>query len=163
MRTIDGVRTEFGLPPISQIGVVVRDMDKAVQHYFSIFGIGPFNVYELVPEKHWYKERPSYLRIRQGKASWGEIEFELMQPLAGESVFRDFLESHGDGVHHLGFNVPNYDEMLSRFKEAGFRPLMRVETYVETYEGHLRACCFDTNRLGGIFFEIIWKSWLMNL
>jgi len=37
---------------------------------------------------------------------------------------------------------------------------MRTETFVEIYDGHLRACYFDTSRVGGVICEIIWKSWL---
>ena len=38
---------------------------------------------------------------------------------------------------------------------------MRAESYVAAYKGHLKACYFDTRRIGGIIFEIMWKSWLM--
>ncbi len=51
--------------------------------------------------------------------------------------------------------------MFNKLKGAGFKPLVRVESYVEIYKGYVRACCFDTHRIGGIIFEIIWKSWLM--
>jgi hypothetical protein len=37
--------------------------------------------------------------------------------------------------------------------------LMRAETYVETYKGHLKASYFDTRRVGGVIFEIIWREW----
>lgn len=161
MTGVDEVKTKLELPPVSQIGVVVRDMDKAVEYYSSIFGIGPFTVYEFVPEKHWFMEEPSYLRLLMGKAMWGDIELELLQPLEGESLHKDFLETHGEGLQHLGFNIPSYDEMFDKFRKAGFKPLMRAETYVETYKGYLKACYFDTRSIGGIIFEIIWKSWLM--
>jgi len=152
---------KLGLPPVSQIGVVVRDIDTAVNYYSSMFGLGPFTVYEFVPEKHWYMEEPSHLKLKMGKAMWGDIEWELLQPLEGKSIHKEFLESYGEGLQHLGFNVPNYDEMFAKFKKAGFTPLMRAETYVDTYKGYLRACYFDTRRVGGVIFEIIWKSWLM--
>jgi len=37
---------------------------------------------------------------------------------------------------------------------------MRAESYVPTYDGTVRACVFDTRSVGGVLFEIIWKSWL---
>lgn len=161
MRGANELREELKLPPISQVAAVVREMDKAVEYYARVFGIGPFTVYEFVPERHWFMEEPSYLKLRMGKAMWGDIEFELIQPLEGRSIHQEFLETYGEGLHHLGFNVPNYEEMFSRFIKAGFKPLMRCDTYVETYKGHLKACYFDTRAVGGIIFEIIWKSWLM--
>lgn len=159
---MEDLKIKLGLPPISQIGFVVKDMDKAVEYYSSIFKIGPFTVYEFIPEKHWFMEELSYLKLKMGKAAWGDLEFELIQPIEGKSFHREFLETHGEGIQHLGFFVPNYDEMFEKFKAAGFKPVMRAETYVETYKGYLRATYFDTRRIGGIMFEIIWKSWLMN-
>lgn len=153
--------TAIGLPPLSQIGVVVKDVDRAVEYYSSAFGLGPFTTYEFMPEKHWYMEEPSPLKLRMGKAVWGSIEWELIQPLEGESLHEEFLKTNGEGLQHLGFNVPNYDEVFDKMKNAGFQPLMRAETYVATYKGYLRACYFDTRRVGGVIFEIIWKSWLM--
>jgi methylmalonyl-CoA/ethylmalonyl-CoA epimerase len=162
MRT-DALKIELGLPPIGQIGFVVKDMDTAVKYYSSIFGIGPFTVYEFVPEEHWFMEEPSYLKLKMGKAMWGDVELELIQPIEGRSFHKEFLETHGEGIQHLGFNVPNYDEMFEKFRAAGFKPAMRAESYVETYKGYLKACYFDTRRIGGIMFEIIWKSWLMEM
>jgi 4-hydroxyphenylpyruvate dioxygenase-like putative hemolysin len=159
MSASEELRTRIGLPPVSQIGVVVRDVDKAVEFYSSVFGLGPFTVYEFSPEKHWYMEEPSPLTLKMGKAMWGEVEWELLQPVQGKSLHKEFLETHGEGLQHLGFKVSDYDGTYKRMLDAGFRPLMRAETYVETYQGHLKACYFDTRRVGGVIFEIIWREW----
>jgi 4-hydroxyphenylpyruvate dioxygenase-like putative hemolysin len=155
-----GLVRKMELPPVSQIGIIVKDMDKAVEYYSAIFGLGPFTTYEFVPEKHWYMEQPSYLKIKMGKAMWGNLELELLQPLEGKSLHEEFLRTHGEGLQHLGINVRNYDEVFDSMKREGFQPLMRAETFVPTYNGSLRACYFDTRRVGGVIFEIIWKSWL---
>lgn len=160
MNGSDELRKKLRLPPVSQIGVVVKDMDRAVTYYSSIFGLGPFTVYDFEPDKHWYMEEPSHLKIRMAKAMWGEIEWEMIQPLEGKSLHQEFLTTHGEGIQHLGFNVRKYDETFENFVQAGFQPLMRAESYVEAYRGNLKACYFDTRRSGGVIFEIIWKSWL---
>lgn len=158
MNSADKLKAQLELPSVSHIGVVVRDMDKAVEYYSSIFGLGPFTVYEFAPEKQWFLEKPSSFKMKMGKAMWGDVLLELLQPLEGRSLHKEFLDTHGEGMHHLGFLVPNYDEMFDKFKQAGFKPLTRVETYVETYKGNLKACYFDTRRIGGIIFEIVWWS-----
>jgi methylmalonyl-CoA/ethylmalonyl-CoA epimerase len=161
MSGINELKTRLSLPLVSQIGVVVRDVDRAADWYSSVFGLGPFTIYEWVPDRHWVLEEPSYLKLKMGKAQWGGIELELIQPLEGESHHRDFLATVGEGLHHLGFNVNNYDEVYEKFLSQGFKPLMRAESFVAAYNGHLRACYFDTRQIGGVLFEIIWKSWLM--
>lgn len=158
MNSADKLKAQLELPSVSHIGVVVRDMDKAVEYYSSIFGLGPFTVYEFAPEKQWFLEKPSSFKMKMGKAMWGDVLLELLQPLEGRSLHKEFLDTHGEGMHHLGFLVPNYDEMFDKFKQAGFKPLTRAETYVETYKRNLKACYFDTRRIGGIIFEIVWWS-----
>jgi 4-hydroxyphenylpyruvate dioxygenase-like putative hemolysin len=91
----------------------------------------------------------------------GNVELELIQPLAGESPFHEFLQEHGEGLHHLAFNTEDYDGMVARFAAAGFKPLLQAEAYVATYKGTVRACHFDTRAVGGVIFEVLWKSWLL--
>jgi methylmalonyl-CoA/ethylmalonyl-CoA epimerase len=161
MERAEEFRATLGLPPISQIGIVVRDMHKAVAHYQSVFGLGPWTVYDSTPDKYWFKGKPSHMRLRQGKAMLGGIELELVQPLEGESTFHEFLQDHGEGLHHLAFNTEDYDGMIGRFEAAGFKPLLQAEAYVETYKGTVKACHFDTRAVGGVIFEVLWKSWLL--
>lgn len=154
------LQVHLSLPQVSQIGVVVEDIDRAVDYYTSIFGLGPFTKYEFQPDRHWFRGEPSPLRMRMAKAMWGDLEWELLQPLQGPSLHQEFLTNQGEGLQHLGFNVRNYDEIYNRMVENGFDPVMRAESYMENYGGDLKACYFDTRRVGGVIFEVIWKSWL---
>lgn len=160
MTSCKDIQKKLELPKISQIGVVVKNLERTAEYFNTIFDFGPFIIYEFAPDKHWYKEEPSSLRLLMGKATWGEIELELIQPLEGRSIHREFLNIHGEGLQHIGFNVRNYDEVCQSLISQDFEPLMRAETYVETYRGYLKACYFDTRMLGGVVCEIIWKSWL---
>ncbi len=159
MYQVTELRSDLGLPPPFQIGVVVTNAERAAQYYSSVFGIGPFKVYDFAPDKHWYMEEPSYVRFRMGKAAWGALEFELIEPLKGKSMHQEFLHTNGEGIQHLGFAVNDYEMAYDRFRKAGFKPAMRAETAVEACNGYLKACYFDTRSVGGIVFEIIWRSW----
>lgn len=148
------------LPPVSQIGIVVRNVERAANLYSSLFGIGPFSIYEFVPEGHLFNQRQTHSKIKIGKAMWGHVELELMEPMEGESPHMDFLKQHGEGVQHLGFNVRNFDELYDNFIKEGFKPILTSTAYVATYKGNLKVAYFDTDKAVGVLFEIIWKSWL---
>ncbi len=46
---------------------------------------------------------------------------ELHQPVGGDSTFSEFLEKHGNGVHHIGFETGNdRDAVISHLSEIGF-------------------------------------------
>ena len=163
MSQIEQLKNELALPPVCQIGVAVRDVSKTAEVYSTLFGVGPFNVYEATIHPYWYRDdkEPSTWRVKQGKAMMGNVELELMQHLEGRSAVAEWLEVHGEGLHHLGFLVSDFDGYARKFAALGFAPLLRVETFSKAYNGELKAACFDTTRVGGIIFEIFYKSWLL--
>ena len=142
------------LPAPSQLGVVVKDLDRAIDYYSKTFGLGPFRSFEFVPAKHWVKGVPAPIRLNIGKCEWGALEFEMIQVLEGETAHKQFLEEKGEGMQHLGFVVDNYDEWIDYFENQGINVLMNAETYVEG-EGHIRAAYMETDRVGGILFELM--------
>jgi hypothetical protein len=157
---IGDLKLKLGLPPLHQIGVVVKDISKVVEYYSSIFGIGPFTVYEFIPDKQWFMGELTYFKAIYGKAMIGDIELCIMQPVEGRSIHNVFLETHGEGLMNLGFYTPEYEEMYERFLKLGFEPVARAESYVEPYRGYLKGCYFDTRSIGGVLIEIMFKSWL---
>jgi methylmalonyl-CoA/ethylmalonyl-CoA epimerase len=159
MTAAEKLRTRLQLPPISQVGFVVWDADRVAESYTSVFGVGPWTIYDFVPDKYWFEEELSHLKLRMAKAMLGDIELVLSQPVEGRSLHREFLERCGEGMHSLTFSTADYDATFATFVQAGFSPVMRAETYVETYKGHLRACYFDTRGVCGTLFEIRWASW----
>jgi catechol 2,3-dioxygenase-like lactoylglutathione lyase family enzyme len=164
MSGLDKTKGEIELPPISQVVMVVKDVNKVVQLYSSTFGMGPWTVYEFAPEKHWVKEKLTHPKFNMAKVVVGDVELCFMQPLEGESIHKEFLETHGEGMFNLVFDVPNYDEVFGKFIKAGFKPLARAESYVELYKSFLKACYFNTNSTGGLLIEIRQgnkESWLI--
>jgi 4-hydroxyphenylpyruvate dioxygenase-like putative hemolysin len=89
-----------------------------------------------------------------GKCEWGALEFEMIQVLEGETAHKQFLEEKGEGMQHLGFVVDNYDEWIDHLETQGISVLMNAETYVEG-EGHIRAAYMETDKIGGILFELM--------
>ena len=101
------------------------------------------------------------MRLRQGKAMLGGIELEPVQPLEGESPFHEFAATQGEGLHHIAFNTEECDGMVRKFQEAGFQSLLLAEAHVPPNQGTVRACHFDSRAVGGVIFEVVWKSWLL--
>ncbi len=72
------------LPKLGQVGVVVKDIQKAVKYYPSVFGIGPFNIYDIDPQRTWLKGkevRPS--KVRLAMADLGQVKLERLQAHRG--------------------------------------------------------------------------------
>ena len=100
-----------------QIGVVVRDLDRTIKALSEIFGIGPFRTITWPPAgrtdiQRTYHGQPGNFTARMAFTELGSTELELIQPLAGESIWSDFLEEHGEGIHHIRFNVPDIGPVM---------------------------------------------------
>ena len=86
---------------LCQLGIVVRDMDRTVANMRSILGAGPIERVQWPPPRPGiemeYQGRPGDFAMLLGFVDFGGIQVELIQPLRGESIHRDFLESVGKG------------------------------------------------------------------
>jgi hypothetical protein len=49
----------------------------------------------------------------------GQVELELIQPLEGKSIWSDFLEKHGEGIHHIRFNTPDHEPVIEYLAQHG--------------------------------------------
>ena len=98
-------------PPFKQCALIVRDLDEAVRRWVEELGIGPWTGYRLGPERlkeMRYHGREGRFSFRHALAWQGDVQFELIEPLEGESIFADHLEAHGEGMHHIGKYVPDH-------------------------------------------------------
>ena len=89
------------LPPVNQIGIVVRDAEKVSRYYSSIFGIGPFTTYDMNLTRATLNGKPAPTSLRMVIARMGPVEIELIQVLDGGDFYTGFLDTHGEGLHHL--------------------------------------------------------------
>jgi len=120
--------TETNLDPkqtftkLAQIGFVVRDIEKYAGFLTEVFGIGPFRVIDYPPANRedvirYYHGKPADFTARLAFANVGEMELELIQPVSGENIWFDFLEEHGEGIHHIRFNVTDIDQTTAYLEE----------------------------------------------
>ena len=144
----------FTLTTVGQIGIVVRDVKKAIEYYSKVFGIGPFMTFEFAPEKHWLKGKPMPIRLNIATAQMGPVMLELIEPVEGDAPHKWFLEKNGEGLQHLGFFIENYDGWKDYLKRQGIDVLMEAETDVEGI-GHVRAAYVESDKTGGVLFELL--------
>jgi hypothetical protein len=65
--------------PLRQMGLVVRDIDRAMQHWIEVCGVGPWFVAEKLPlDGFWYKEQPYDIHITVALANSGDVQLELI-------------------------------------------------------------------------------------
>lgn len=139
-----------------QVGMVVQDARKTAREYEK-FGLGPFVEEDFPSVDATLYGKPANFKNRTLLANIGGWELELIQVLEGESIFQEFLDEKGEGVHHVGLYVEDYDLEMAKWKGAGVKVLMESKCPPPYPEGS-RYAFLDTESLFGVVMEIAWPT-----
>ena len=135
----------FNLQSVAQISWVVKDIDKTIEAWSSIYGIGPWKIKEFSSLDREGKPR----KFRVAVTYIGEMEIELVQCIEGKMLHSHFLDSWGEGVHHIGFEVDDEEAALKYFEPRGARKLLHVPR---------NFVYLDAGGHGGAIFEFYRKN-----
>lgn len=106
-----------------QIGMVVEDVDAAAKSFAKILGANPIEVIDWpipgVDPEAFYYGKPAQWKMRVCFFQIGNMQWELVQPLEGQSIFSDFLKEHGPGLHHIRFTETDFDSNAVALEAAG--------------------------------------------
>jgi methylmalonyl-CoA/ethylmalonyl-CoA epimerase len=134
-----------------QVCVVVSDLSRAIAFYESL-GMGPFRE---GPSAHTTRrvvrgvDAPE-TRLAGAIAPLGAIELELIQPLEGPSIQREFLEQHGEGAIHLCAYTDDLQRDITWMRD---HRNVAVISFGELSDGGSFAY-FDTQAVGGLVLEL---------
>lgn len=139
-----------------QIGLLVDDLEGTMDKLEKIFGIGPFRIVDFPPEgeknvKMQYRGKDSKFRAKFCFFDLGNIELEIIQPLEGESIWRDFIDKRGPGLHHIKFSVPTHQGVVEYLLGQGIE-ISQIGSAVGKNAGK-EWMYFDTHDLIGFDIE----------
>lgn len=107
-----------------EVCFVTRDHRRTMEGLVRL-GIGPWRIYTFdsnTVTERTYRGQGADFGIRVCFADAGGTALEIMEPLFGPSIFQEHLDRHGEGIHHLAFDMGHrpWDERLAAFAERGF-------------------------------------------
>jgi methylmalonyl-CoA/ethylmalonyl-CoA epimerase len=94
---------------MDHVGVAVKNLDEAIGVYRDILGFKLLGVHVLTERK----VKVAFL------SSGGETQIELLEPLGSESPVAKFLESRGEGIHHIAVKVDDIEKALEELRKKG--------------------------------------------
>ena len=111
---------------LHHICIVVHDIDKTQAYYESI-GVGPWEAYPPLAEYEDLQapSREGFNAMQYRICNLPNIQLQLCQPSEHRSPQRIHLETKGEGVFHLGFEVSDADAAESEAGRAGLLVKMR--------------------------------------
>lgn len=112
-------------PHFVQLGYVVRDLAAAEVWFQEVLGVPAWTRMENMTfgADCRYRGRPADYAAHLSIGYLGDTQIELIEPLRGESPYTEFLESRGTGLHHLAFDVPDFDATIDALGETGLEPI----------------------------------------
>ena len=97
---------------ISHLGIAVKDLETAREFYRSVFKLESSN--PILGGDG---------TIKVSLVQVGGAVIELLQPIGNEGVMAKFLEKHGEGIHHICYEVENINAVIDSVKTNGIQVL----------------------------------------
>ncbi len=139
---------------LDHVGVVVRDMDKAVEYYQSlgIATIGPETLFKsssVADFKVNGKTPDTIVKLRIRYAQIGSFQLELIQPVEGKSPPKEFLNNRGEGIDHIGFTVDDLDKETDKLVKKGIKVIYGGKHQTGGF------AYFETRKVGNVIIELM--------
>ncbi len=93
---------------LDHLGIAVRTIEERVALYRDVLGLPLLGVEEVAGEG-----------VRVALLPAGGTRIELLEPTGKGTPVARFLETRGEGIHHLCFEVRDLGEAVERFRKAG--------------------------------------------
>lgn len=116
---------------VTQVGILVHDIQKTARKYADFLGVDLPNIIETdVYEKARteYQGKPSKARAKLAFFDIGpNLQLELIEPNPEPSTWRDYLDRHGEGMHHLALIIKGMPEKTAILAENGMSLIQKGE------------------------------------
>ena len=142
--------------PITQVSLVVDDIDVLLERYHRLFGWAPWQDFDHVAPVHhdemYRGARVSY-GLRGAEVYVGSLNFELLKPLeGGTSLFHDHLRTRGEGICSIASMF--HERADGELVKIGFRDLFAAEVINSAEIGdHIEYFYVDTQGAFGCPIE----------
>ncbi|MCW5966295.1 MAG: VOC family protein [Bryobacterales bacterium] len=104
-----------------------------------------------------YRGKPESFAMKLGWYRHTKVPYEWIESTKEPNVYVDHMRVHGEGIHHLAFNVPIIDAATADWARRGF-PTSQSGAWGEKGKpGSGRFAYLDTQKNGGIDIELLWN------
>jgi methylmalonyl-CoA epimerase len=120
----------LGNNQIAQVGFIVRDIEKSKKVFAEFLGVpvpphfdgGKFEITGTTVNGQPAPDANCYMAFFDVGPS---TQIELIQPNGVKSTWQDFLDEHGEGIHHIAFQVKDMNAKIKSCEEFGMNCVQR--------------------------------------
>ncbi|WP_091663459.1 VOC family protein [Alteribacillus iranensis] len=144
----------FGSRTITQIALVVENIDSVAGHYSRILDVdlppkikeGPKEITRVVYNGEDTRADATFMFFQTPT-----IEIELIQPGDEPSTWKEHLTKYGEGVHHISFEVDDLESKLVELNAKGYNTVQEGNFW----NGNGRYAYLDTKEDFKVMIELL--------
>lgn len=125
---------------ISHIGIAVKNVGEAVKLYSEILGLKVESFEEIAEQK----VKIAFIPI-------GESRIELLESTDPTGSIAKFIETRGEGIHHIAVEVDNIDAELEKIKSKG---LKLIDEKPRIGAHHTKIAFIHPKSVSGVLLEL---------
>jgi methylmalonyl-CoA/ethylmalonyl-CoA epimerase len=121
----------LGTKVITQIGILVHDIEKTSQAYADFFGMEKpqWSLTDAAEKAQTqYRGKRTEARAKLAFFDLGSLQLELIEPDHNPSTWRESLDKNGEGPHHIAFVITGMKEKIA-ILEHNQMPLLQKGEY----------------------------------
>ena len=128
---------------IDHVGIACRSLDAAIERYTSVFGLAVVS-----------RETNDEQGVREAMlGTSGELSYvQLLEPLGDDTPVGRFLARRGEGIHHVGYAVP---DVVSALEAIGGRGVRLIDKRPRHGSMGASIAFLHPADLGGVLTELV--------
>ena len=129
----------LGTSVVCQVAIITADIERASKAWADLLSVDvpPWSLTAEASESHIsYRGETTEARAKLAFFDMGQVRLELIEPVGRPSTWGEFLDEHGDGIHHIAFFVKGMDGVLARL-EANDVPAVQRGDYTGGRYGYV--------------------------
>jgi methylmalonyl-CoA epimerase len=100
------------LTEIDHVAIAVRDLDAAIDWYAQTFGATVVHREVVEPDG-----------VEEALLAVADSYVQLLTPTRSDSPVAKYLDTKGEGIHHVGYRVGDCEAALNQAVDAGARAI----------------------------------------
>lgn len=129
---------------VDHVGIAVRDLDASIEFYTRVFGV-----------EFTYRHTVEEQGVEEAMGQVGESWIQLLRPLGPDTPVGKFIESRGEGVHHIGYGVQDVEQAI---KECQGHDLKMIDHAPRGGSRGASIAFIHPRSVGGVLTELVQEA-----
>ncbi len=113
----------LGSNTVTQVGLIVRNIEKTLDEYVKVFGLTErpqVSLTDPLEAAHTnFRGQSTEARAKLAFIPMGQVTIELIEPVGRPSTWGEFLDTRGEGVHHIAFQIKDTGKVVALLQGQG--------------------------------------------